>query len=125
MGPVPWAVNAEIYPQQYRGLGGGAAATANWISNFVVAQTFLTLVAYWGPASTFLLCAGISAIAMCLVATIVPETKGLTLQGVEKMWVGMIETDGLLGNWYKGGWAQVEDDFKDSSTKKNKAIVLH
>ncbi|CAM6129396.1 unnamed protein product [Calypogeia fissa] len=125
MGPVPWAVNAEIYPQQYRGLGGGAAATANWISNFVVAQTFLTLVDYWGPASTFLLCAGISAIAMCFVAIVVPETKGLTLQGVEKMWVRTIETGGLLGNWYRGGWAQVEDDFKDSRTKKNKAIVLH
>ncbi|KAL0047264.1 hypothetical protein WJX82_011173 [Trebouxia sp. C0006] len=35
MGPVPWAVNAEIYPVQLRGLGGGAAATCNWITNAV------------------------------------------------------------------------------------------
>lgn len=30
LGPVPWAVNAEIYPLRLRGVMGGAAATANW-----------------------------------------------------------------------------------------------
>lgn len=124
MGPVPWAVNAEIYPQKYRGIGGGAAATANWISNFVVAQTFLTLVGYWGPSSTFLLCAGISSIAFCFVAIAVPDTKGLTLLGVEKMWARTIATGGLLGNWYRGAWAQIDDESKDSGTQKP-VITLH
>ncbi|MCO5606922.1 hypothetical protein L7F22_061113 [Adiantum nelumboides] len=43
MGPVPWAVNSEIYPLRFRGMCGGIAATANWISNFVVSFTFLSL----------------------------------------------------------------------------------
>ncbi|KAJ6370435.1 hypothetical protein OIU76_028667 [Salix suchowensis] len=40
MGPVPWTVNSEIYPEQYRGICGGMSATVNWISNLIVAQNF-------------------------------------------------------------------------------------
>lgn len=43
LGPVPWAVNAEIYPTDVRGLGAGLAATANWLTNAVVSQTFLVM----------------------------------------------------------------------------------
>jgi SP family myo-inositol transporter-like MFS transporter 13 len=38
MGPVPWTVNSEIYPEQYRGICGGMSATVNWISNLIVAS---------------------------------------------------------------------------------------
>ncbi|KAL0305472.1 UNVERIFIED_CONTAM: putative inositol transporter 2 [Sesamum radiatum] len=40
MGSVPWIVNSEIYPLRFRGVCGGIAATANWISNLIVAQSF-------------------------------------------------------------------------------------
>ncbi|KAI5591923.1 hypothetical protein POPTR_004G133420v4 [Populus trichocarpa] len=43
MGTVPWIVNSEIYPLRFRGVCGGIAATANWISNLIVAQSFLSL----------------------------------------------------------------------------------
>jgi Sugar (and other) transporter len=36
MGPVPWAVNAEIYPLQLRGLANGAATASNWLANAAV-----------------------------------------------------------------------------------------
>jgi Sugar (and other) transporter len=36
MSPVPWAVNAEIYPQQLRGLANGAATASNWLANAAV-----------------------------------------------------------------------------------------
>lgn len=38
LGPVPWAVNAEIYPLEIRSVGNGVASTANWIANFIVSQ---------------------------------------------------------------------------------------
>ena len=44
MGPVPWAVNSEIYPEAYRGICGGMSATVNWVSNLIVAQSFLPIV---------------------------------------------------------------------------------
>ncbi|GLT98960.1 hypothetical protein SLE2022_164320 [Rubroshorea leprosula] len=60
MGPVPWTVNAEIHPEQYRGKCGGMSATVNWISNSIVAQTFLSVAEAAGTGAIFLIVAGIA-----------------------------------------------------------------
>ncbi|KAG9447089.1 hypothetical protein H6P81_013217 [Aristolochia fimbriata] len=86
MGPVPWAVNSEIYPETYRGVCGGMAATVNWVSNLVVAQTFLSLAAAVGIAATFLILAGVGILAVAFVFAFVPETKGLRFEQVERLW---------------------------------------
>ncbi|PIA29730.1 hypothetical protein AQUCO_05800082v1 [Aquilegia coerulea] len=86
MGPVPWAVNSEIYPGAYRGVCGGMSATVNWISNLLVAQTFLSIAATVGAAATFLILAGIAVIAFIFVFAYVPETKGLSFEQVERLW---------------------------------------
>ncbi|XP_028798521.1 inositol transporter 1 isoform X3 [Neltuma alba] len=86
MGPVPWTVNSEIYPEEYRGICGGMAATVNWVSNLIVAQSFLSIAAALGTGSTFLIIAGIAVLAFLFVAVYVPETKGLTFDEVEQMW---------------------------------------
>ncbi|MCO5556402.1 hypothetical protein L7F22_009951 [Adiantum nelumboides] len=86
MGPVPWAVNAEIYPLKYRGLCGGIAATANWTSNLIVSMSFLSLTKAVGPAFSFVVFIGIVLCALTFVFTFVPETKGLTFEQVETMW---------------------------------------
>lgn len=85
MGTVPWIVNSEIYPLRYRGLGGGMAAVANWMSNLLVSQTFLTLTQTLGTAGTFLLFAGFSVVGLIAIFFLVPETKGLQFEEVEKM----------------------------------------
>ena len=86
MGPVPWAVNSEIYPEAYRGICGGMSATVNWLSNLVVAQTFLSLAGAVGAGPTFLIIAGIAVLAFLFVFAFVPETKGLTFEEVENLW---------------------------------------
>ncbi|KAL5716284.1 Fibroblast growth factor 3 [Ranunculus cassubicifolius] len=85
MGTVPWIVNSEIYPLRFRGVCGGIAATANWISNLIVAQLFLSFVEWIGTAWTFLLFGVLSVLALIFVLVIVPETKGLPIEEVEKM----------------------------------------
>lgn len=89
MGPVPWAVNSEIYPEAYRGVCGGMSATVNWLSNLIVAQTFLSVVALVGTAGTFLILAGIAIVAFAFVIFFVPETKGLSFEQVERLWKDM------------------------------------
>lgn len=86
MGPVPWTVNSEIYPEQYRGICGGMSATVNWISNLIVAQTFLTIADALGTDVTFLIIAGIALLAVVFVIVYLPETKGLTFVEVEQIW---------------------------------------
>ncbi|XP_016515434.1 inositol transporter 1 [Nicotiana tabacum] len=86
MGPVPWTVNSEIYPESYRGMCGGMSATVNWISNLIVAQSFLSLVEAVGTGATFLILAGIAVMAFVFVVVFVPETKGLSFEEMERIW---------------------------------------
>lgn len=85
MGTVPWIVNSEIYPLRFRGVCGGIAATANWVSNLIVAQTFLSLTEAIGTSWTFLLFGLVSVVALIFVMFFVPETKGLPIEEIEKM----------------------------------------
>ncbi|KAJ4703117.1 Inositol transporter like [Melia azedarach] len=85
MGTVPWIVNSEIYPLRFRGVCGGMAATANWISNLIVAQSFLSLTQAIGTSWTFLIFGVISVAALIFVLICVPETKGLPIEEIEKM----------------------------------------
>ncbi|XP_073150799.1 inositol transporter 4-like [Henckelia pumila] len=85
MGTAPWIVNSEIYPLRYRGIGGGIAAVSNWVSNLIVSETFLTLTEAIGSSGTFLLFAGFSTIGLVAIYMLVPETKGLQFEEVEKM----------------------------------------
>ncbi|KAL3697035.1 hypothetical protein R1sor_011111 [Riccia sorocarpa] len=122
MGPVPWTVNSEIYPQEFRGLCGGIAATANWISNFLVAQTFLSLVEYIGQALTFLLIALFALLAIMFVSIAVPETKNLTFDEVKKLWERTAESNGLLGNWYRGGWVNYTAEIDERGKRAEQGV---
>ncbi|KAH8502410.1 hypothetical protein H0E87_013922 [Populus deltoides] len=86
MGPVPWTVNSEIYPEQYRGICGGMSATVNWISNLIVAETFLSVAEAVGTGWTFVILACIAVLAFVFVIVYVPETVGLTFVEVEQIW---------------------------------------
>ncbi|CAA7394024.1 unnamed protein product [Spirodela intermedia] len=85
MGTAPWIVNSEIYPLRFRGICGGIAATANWVSNLIVAQSFLTLTEAIGTSLTFMIFGLISVVALIFVLICVPETKGLPIEEVENM----------------------------------------
>ncbi|XP_042519574.1 probable inositol transporter 2 [Macadamia integrifolia] len=104
MGSVPWIVNSEIYPLRFRGVCGGIAATANWVSNLIVAQSFLTLTQAIGTSWTFLVFGLISVVALFFVLVCVPETKGLPIEEVEKM----LDRRALQIKF----WRENSDDFK-------------
>ncbi|KAK7270046.1 hypothetical protein RIF29_22921 [Crotalaria pallida] len=86
MGPVPWTVNSEIYPEEYRGICGGMSATVCWVSNLIVSLSFLSVVDAVGSGPTFLIFAAITVFAFLFVLLYVPETKGLTFDEVEAIW---------------------------------------
>ena len=70
------AANMHVTHMQLRGLGGGAAATCNWITNAVVSQTFLTLIQHLGGSGTFWLYAVIALAGAVWVYSALPETNG-------------------------------------------------
>jgi MFS transporter, SP family, galactose:H+ symporter len=86
LGPIFWLLIAEIYPLKIRSSSEGLAATFNWGSNLVVTLTFLTLVQRIGPSRTFLLYALCAVGAWIFSYRYVPETKGRTLEEIERFW---------------------------------------
>lgn len=87
MGPVPWTVNSEIYPLHFRGVCGGIAAMSNWISNLIVSESFLSLTGLVGASITFLIFGIIALVALIFVWKFVPETKGLSFEEVDRLFM--------------------------------------
>jgi MFS family permease len=87
LGPIFWLMIAEIYPLRLRSQAMGVATTANWASNLVVSSTFLTLTDTFGPSRTFWLYGLLTIAAVIFAYTLVPETKGRTLEAIEKFWL--------------------------------------
>lgn len=83
---VIWVLIGEIFPNRIRGRAMSIATFANWATNFLTAFIFPWYVAKIGMNAGFFTFA-----AMCLIATIffykyVPETKGKSLEEIEKHW---------------------------------------
>ncbi|CAH1452998.1 unnamed protein product [Lactuca virosa] len=62
------------------------SVTMNCVSNFMVAQNFLSIAEVVGTRSTFLILAAIDVLAFAFVFMFVPETKGLSFEEVERTW---------------------------------------
>ena len=86
LGPVFWLLISEIYPLSVRGMGMSLATVANWVTNLVVALTFLTLIDHLGKPGTFWLYASISVVAVVFSLLFIPETKGKSLEEIEAHW---------------------------------------
>ena len=86
MGPVAWVVLAEIFPTRIRGRAMGIAIVALWIADFVVSLSTPWMFDKAGEPVTFGIYALMCAVAVVFVALFVPETKGKTLEEIERSW---------------------------------------
>lgn len=83
-GPLVWTLCSEIQPLRGRDFGIGVSTVTNWIGTFIVGATFLTLLNRFGHANTFWLYAGFNALFILFTWALVPETKGVTLEKIER-----------------------------------------
>ncbi|WP_347244139.1 sugar porter family MFS transporter [Thermogutta sp.] len=89
MGPVVWVVLAEMFPTRTRGLAMGIATVALWLADFLITQTAPMMYAAWGPASAFWTYAVMCVACLVFVLLFVPETKGKTLEEIERSFLGL------------------------------------
>jgi len=89
LGPVFWLLIAEIYPLRIRGAAMSVASMANWAANFVVTISFLTLLSAIGGTGAFFLFGFLTLVALAYFWRRVPETKGRSLQEIERDLVGV------------------------------------
>ncbi|HWY77134.1 MAG TPA: sugar porter family MFS transporter [Verrucomicrobiae bacterium] len=84
LAPVVWVVISEIFPNRIRGEAMAAAVSALWVACFVLVLTFPFLNDWLGPAGTFWLYAVICVLGFLFVKSALPETKGKSLEQIEK-----------------------------------------
>lgn len=82
---VPWVVNSEIFPMQVRSAAVGQATMCNWLFNWLVANTFLSLCDRLGTGGAFSLFAAFSVIGAGWLWLTLPETMGLSLEQIEDL----------------------------------------
>ncbi|KAB2662282.1 MAG: sugar porter family MFS transporter, partial [Verrucomicrobia bacterium] len=88
LGPIPWILCSEIFPTRIRGRAMSLATFTIWTACYLVAQTFPMLNDHpaIGPAKTFWIFGACSVAAWIFIWTTVPETKGRTLEEIERTW---------------------------------------
>jgi sugar porter (SP) family MFS transporter len=84
LAPVTWVVVSEIFPNRIRGAAMSVAVTSLWIACFILTYTFPLLNSHLGPAGTFWLYAAICVAGLVFIFAKLPETKGKTLEQIEK-----------------------------------------
>ncbi len=88
LAPVTWVVISEIFPNRIRGVAMSVAVSALWIACFILTYTFPLLNARLGAAGTFWLYAAICMAGGLFIWRKLPETKGQSLEKIEKDLVG-------------------------------------
>lgn len=98
LGPIAWLLISEIFPAKIRGIGMSIASMANWMANFLITNTFLSLGRIVtgemphpagegmliNPGGAFFIYAVIGILGIVFVYAYIPETKGHSLEHIEK-----------------------------------------
>ena len=82
LGPVPYVVAAEVFPNEVRASGAAAATAAQWGANAIVTGSFLSLVGALGPTRTWCAYLAVCVAAWFAVRAVLPETKGRSLESM-------------------------------------------
>jgi SP family sugar porter-like MFS transporter len=85
LAPVTWVVLSEIFPNRIRGQGMAIATLSLWIGTFTLTLTFPALMAAFKGSFTFWLYAFICILGFIFILLTLPETKGKTLEELEKL----------------------------------------
>ena len=88
LGPVMWVLFSELFPNRIRGLAISVVGFVNSAISFLVQFLFPWELANLGNALTFAIYGGLAVIGLILIARLLPETKGKTLEQIEKELVG-------------------------------------
>ncbi len=84
-GPICWVLISEIFPNKIRGQAVAIAVAAQWTANYLISSTYPAMMEFSG-AFTYGFYGVMSVLSLLFVWKMVPETKGKTLEEMEKIW---------------------------------------
>lgn len=84
LGPVTWTLLAEIFPHRVRGIAMATCTFALWVGCCTLTFSFPSMNAALGSSGTFWIYSGICFCAFVFLWNRCPETKGKSLEDLEK-----------------------------------------
>lgn len=84
LGPVTWVLLSEIFPNRVRAVAVATGTFALWVASFTLTYTFPFLNASLGTSGTFWIYTIICAAGFLFFLFKLPETKGKSLEELEK-----------------------------------------
>ena len=83
-GAVIWVYIGEVFPNHVRSKGQGVGNASHWIMNTIIALTFPILAESIGRSVPFIFFAVMTAVQFLVVFSTYPETKGQTLEALQR-----------------------------------------
>jgi MFS transporter, SP family, arabinose:H+ symporter len=83
-GAVIWVFISEIFPNRHRAEGQTLGSFTHWIFAALLTTFFPRMVASFPPGYVFSFFAGMMVLQLIWVKTMVPETKGVPLEQIQK-----------------------------------------
>jgi sugar porter (SP) family MFS transporter len=86
MGPTVWVLMSELFPTNIRGRAMSVATISLWMACLWITLTFLSLVRAISVSGAFWVYATMCAFTFFFVWRFTPETKGRSLEEIERWW---------------------------------------
>ena len=83
-GAVIWVLISEIFPNRHRAEGQSLGSFTHWIFAALLTTFFPAMVNAFAPGYVFLFFCGMMVLQLLWVKTMVPETKGVSLEEIQR-----------------------------------------
>jgi len=81
---VIWVLISEIFPNRYRAAGQSLGSATHWIFAALLTTAFPAAVSRFAPGYIFTFFCAMMVLQLIWVRTMVPETKGVPLEEIQK-----------------------------------------
>ena len=83
-GAVIWVFISEIFPDRFRATGQALGSATHWVFAALITTVFPHMVVAFHPSTIFLFFCGMMVLQLLWVLSMVPETKGVPLEDMER-----------------------------------------
>lgn len=113
VGPLPWVICSEIFGNRTRHYGLTTAASSQWLWNFAVSMSTPHMAKKLTKGGLFFFFATINIISFILALLFLPETKGISLEGMDIIFGATTLEQREADLQARARALHVEDDKKD------------
>jgi SP family arabinose:H+ symporter-like MFS transporter len=91
-GSVIWVYLSEVFPNRVRAKGQSLGSLSHWLMNAAISFAFPSLAA-WSKSIPFMFFSAMMVLQFLVVLWVYPETKGVTLEEMQKKLEGVAQPD--------------------------------